>query len=96
MVKNPSAKAGDVGDTGLVPGSGRSPGEGHGNSLQYSCLENPMDSGACWATAHRVARVVHDWCDLARMHTCILGIVIKVLENKFSQSLEKWTISTRS
>ena len=96
VVKNLPTKAGDVRYVSSMPVSGRSPGEGHGNSLQYSCLENPMDSGACWATAHRVARVVHDWCDLARMHTCILGIVIKVLENKFSQSLEKWTISTRS
>ena len=43
MVKNPPADAGDVRDTGLMPGSGRSPGGGHGNSLQYSCLENPMD-----------------------------------------------------
>ena len=46
MVKNLSATAGDVRDTGLIPGSGRSPGEGHGNPLQYSCLENPMDRGA--------------------------------------------------
>ena len=44
MVKNPSASAGDIRDTGLIPGSGRSPGEGHGNPLQCSCLENPMDS----------------------------------------------------
>ena len=56
MVKNPSAKAGDVGDAGLIPGSGRFPGEGHGNSLQYSCLENPMDREAWWATVHRVAK----------------------------------------
>ena len=56
MVKNPSAKAGDVGDTGLVPGSGRSPGEGHGNSLQYSCLENPMDTGAWGATVYGVTK----------------------------------------
>ena len=44
MVKNPPAKAGDIRDTGLIPGLGRSPGGGHGNSLQYSCLENPMDN----------------------------------------------------
>ena len=55
VVKNPSAKAGDVGDAGLIPGSGRFPGEGHGNPLQYSCLENPMDREAWWATVHRVA-----------------------------------------
>ena len=50
MVKNPSASAGDV---GLIPGSGRSPGEGKGNPLQYSHLVNPMDRGAWWATVHR-------------------------------------------
>ena len=43
-----------AGDTGLIPGSGRSPGEGHGNPLQYSCLENPKDRGAWWATVHWV------------------------------------------
>ena len=42
------------GDLGLIPGSGRSPGEGNGNPLQCSCLENPMDGGAWWATVHRV------------------------------------------
>ena len=42
----------NAGDPGLIPGSGRSPGEGNGNPLQYSSLENPMDSGACWATVH--------------------------------------------
>ena len=46
MVKNPPANAGDVRDVGSIPGSGRSPGGGHGNPLQYSCLENPMDRGA--------------------------------------------------
>ena len=50
MVKNPSANAGDVRNLGSIPGSGRSPGEGNGNPLQYSCLENAMDRGACWAT----------------------------------------------
>ena len=50
----------NAGDLGWIPGSGRSPGEGNGNPLQYSCLENPMDRGAWWATAHGVARVGHD------------------------------------
>ena len=50
------ASACNVGDLGLIPGSGRSPGEGNGNPLQYSCLENPMDGGAWWATVHGVAR----------------------------------------
>ena len=49
-VKNPPAKAGDIRDSGLSPGLGRSPGEGNGNPLQYSCLENSMDRGAWQAT----------------------------------------------
>ena len=56
MVKNPPANAGDVRDTESIPGSGRSPGGGYGNPLQYSCLENPMDRGACWATVHEVVK----------------------------------------
>ena len=56
VVKNPLANAGDVRDMGSIPGSGRSPGGGHGNPLQYSYLENPLDSGAWWATAHRVEK----------------------------------------
>ena len=56
MVKNPPASAGDIQDTGSVPGSGRSSGGGNGKPLQYSCLENPMDRGAWWATAHRVTK----------------------------------------
>jgi len=47
-------------DLGLIPGSGRSPGKGNGSSLQYSCLENPMDRGAWQAIVHGVARVGHD------------------------------------
>ena len=55
MVQNLPANAGDIRDTGSIPGSGRSPGEGHGNPLQYSCLENLTDRGAWWATVHGVA-----------------------------------------
>ena len=50
------ASACNVGDLGSIPGSGRSPGEENGNPLQYSCLENPMEGGACWATVHGVAK----------------------------------------
>ena len=46
----------NAGDLGSIPGLGRSPGGGHGNLLQYSCLENPMDRGAWWATVHGVAK----------------------------------------
>ena len=50
VVKNSPANSGDIKDKGSIPGSGRSPGEGNGSSLQYSCLKNPMDTGAWQAT----------------------------------------------
>ena len=56
MVKNPPANAGDMRDTGSIPELGRSPGEGKGNPLKYSCLENPMDRGAWQATVQGVAK----------------------------------------
>ena len=56
VVKNLPAKAGDMGDTISIPGSGRFPREGHGNPLQYSCLENPMDRASWWAIAHGVSK----------------------------------------
>ena len=56
VVKNSPANAGDIRDVGPVPGLGRSPGGGHGNSLQYSCPENPMDRGALWAIVHGVTK----------------------------------------
>ena len=56
MVKNLPANAGDLRDTGSIPGSGSSPGGGHGNPLHYSCLENRMDRGAWQALVHRVAK----------------------------------------
>ena len=54
------ASACNAGDLGSISGLGRSPGEGSGNPLQYSCLENPMDGGVWWATVHWVVRVGHD------------------------------------
>ena len=62
--------AGDTGHVGSIPGSGRSAGGGHGNPLQCSCLENPMDGGA-WQTTQSVGsgRVRHNWSNLACMHT---------------------------
>ena len=56
VIKNPSANAGEVRDADSIPGSGRSPGEGNGNPLQYCCLENPMDGGAWWAIVHGVVK----------------------------------------
>ena len=56
VVKNLPANAEDAGDVGLIPGLGRSPGVGHSNPVQYSCLANPMDRGAWQATVHRVTK----------------------------------------
>ena len=77
MVKNPPANAGDAEDVGLIPGSGRSPGEGHGNRLQYSCLENFTDRGAWWATVHGVTK---SWTRLStHMHASSLSALCEVL-----------------
>ena len=69
MIKNPLADTGDVRDTGSIHGSGRSPGGGHGNPLQYSCLGNVMDRGAWQATVHRVAESV---TTEANTHSCLI------------------------
>ena len=55
MIKNAPASAGDIRGVGWIPGSGQSPGGGHGNPLQYSCLENPMDRAAWQVMVHRVS-----------------------------------------
>ena len=62
------ASACNAGDLGSIPGLGRSPGEGNGNPLQYSCLENPMDGGAWWATVHRVAKSRTRLSDFTSLH----------------------------
>ena len=59
MVKKPPANTGDIRGMGKILGSGRFPGGGHGNLLQYSCLENPVDRGTWQATVHRVAQSTH-------------------------------------
>ena len=68
------ASACNAGDLGSIPGSGRSPGEGNGNPLQYSCLENPMDRRAYGLQSTGSQRVGHDWSDSAHTHvfSCIL------------------------
>ena len=66
MVKNPSANAREM---GLIPGSGRSPGEGNGNPLQYSCLENPTDRGAQRATVHGVTKSQTRFIELTKTKT---------------------------
>ena len=65
--KSPASNAGDPGS---IPGWGRSPGEGNGNLLQYSCLDGPLDGGAWRATVHGVARVRHDWATKLPPPTC--------------------------
>ena len=67
------ASACNVGDLGLIPGSGRSPGEGNGNPLQYSCLENPTDGGAWWATVHGVVKSRTQLSDFTFTFTILEG-----------------------
>ena len=76
MVKNPPADEGDIRDVGSIPGSGRSPGGGHSNPLQNSCLENPMDRRAWWATVVSQSRTQ---LMMLSMHTHI-----RIPENKDS------------
>ena len=68
----------NVRDPGLIPGLGRSPGEGYGNPLQYSCLENPMDRGVWWATVHGVTK---SWTGLSNLLTYLWCFALGSLEN---------------
>ena len=72
VVKNLPANAGDISDVSPIPGSGRSPGERHGNPLQYSCLENPMARGTWQATVHRASksRTQRKWLSTWKMSVC--------------------------
>ena len=88
MVKNPPTNTGDVRDVGSIPGSGRSPGGGPGNPLQYSCLENPMDRGAGRATVHRIAQSQTQLKQLsthARTHRKAVRGVIKIMDSGAQQ-----------
>ena len=75
--------ASNAGDLGSIPGSGRSPGEGNGNPLQYSCLENPMDRGAWWAIVHGVAK---SW-------TIYRTLIRYIIGTYFSHSVVVFSIS---
>ena len=89
MVKNPPATAGDVRDVDLILGSGRSPREGHGNPLQYSYLENPMNRGAWRATVHGVTQ---SWTQLKQLSTHVRiatsRIVVVMFPPFFSKELK--------
>ena len=79
MVKNLSANAGDIRDAGSIPRWERSPGGGHGNPLQHSCLENSMDRGAWWATVHGVAQ---SWTQLKQLSMQETNSVIPLKKQK--------------
>ena len=81
VVKNPSAKAGDVGDADWIPGWERSPGGGHGNPLQYSCLENHMDRGAWRATVQRITKS-RIQLSTYEMHTCSFTLNFCTISNE--------------
>ena len=87
VVQTVKASAYNAGDPGSIPGSGRSPGEGNGNPLQYSCLENPMDGGAWLATVHGVAK---SW---TRLNDFTITITIGTLHSQRNQVIKR-NIST--
>ena len=91
-VKNLPANAGDIRDTGLIPVSGRSPGGGLGYPLQYTCLENPKDRGAWWATVHRVTK---SWTQLKwlSMHAQVVKVKSDVVKKKYC--LGTWNVLKR-
>ena len=86
--KESTCNAGDTGVTGLIPGSGRSPEGRNGNPLQDSCLENPTDRGACWATIHRVKK--NQTC--MHTHTCDLTMqLLGIYPEKMKTLIQKDT-----
>ena len=93
MVKNLLANAGDIGDSVSIPGLGRSPGGGNGNSLQHSCPGNPRDRGTWWDTVHGLAKV-SDVTEHARMHyvlklhlTSYITLLLIVFPSVYSTTL---------
>ena len=96
VVKNPSAIAGNLRDAGSIPGSGRSPGRGQGNALQYPCLQNPMDREAWWATDHGVTKS-QTWlkqlstCPISTgTHRCFCGALLNALKRITMEDSLKW------
>ena len=87
VVKTPPATVGDIRDVGSVPGSGRSPGGGHGNPFQYSCLGNSMDRGAWWATVYKVTKS-WIWLKWLSTHACNF-ILIQFQTQKSSRIVQR-------
>ena len=86
------ASAYNVGDLGSIPGLGRSPGEGNGNPLQYSCLENPMDQGVSWATVHGVAK---RWTRLSDFTQVITVLTTTIITEMAKLSFTEHLLSTQ-
>ena len=96
--KEYACKAGDTGDAGSISGSGRSSGVGNGNSLQYSCLKNPMDRVAWWAIVHRVAKSrtrLRDYTH-THTHTHTHNIYIECPSDRHSPNMLSWVINPRN
>ena len=90
LVKNPPANAGDIRDTGSIPGLGRSPGGGNSTRLQYPCLENPMDRGAWRATVHEVAKR-WTWLSIWATHTCFFwaSLMAQMVKNQPAMQVDQ-------
>ena len=89
VVKTLLANAGDIKDEGLIPGLGRFPGGGHGNPLQYSCLENLMDRGAWWGTVHEVTqsrRMLREYAVVGNASHIIYNLMDEVDESMTNSS----------
>ena len=95
MVKNPPASAGDARETSSIPGSGRSPGEGNGNPLQYSCLKNPMDRGAWQATVHGITKSQTRLSDTFLITVIAVNTYTSIYDKK-GTFLTTWHISQSS
>ena len=88
--KEPACHAGDIRVAGLIPGLGRSPGGGHGNQLQYSCLESPMNRGDWQATIHRVSK------SQTRLKQVSTHNVVNLMSCSFLTTLFWWNVSSRN
>ena len=91
LVKNPSANVGDLREVGSIPESGGSPGGGHGNPLQYSCLENPMEREARQDTVHGVAESQTRLKRLSKQDACYRGLS-SCLDGEYIWSLLSWNL----